>query len=283
MISLCVFSKNRPMQLCAFLESLKSNTTNITDVRVLYLATNQDFEYGYSILQKDYPDVKFIPETRITDQVLELVSSFHEYFLWATDDSLFIKPCDISKDKLDWIFKDKKALALNLRMGLNIRWQNHWHSDTSDPINVLDKYKDIVLWDAEQYNVNTDVGRVWQNDASIMPRDMYLERLHIESDWKQHVGCRGLDNVGGCGRVFSPCLVTAFEHSIYLNLPLNLVHYLDDGRLYADNWGRFVQYSTDLLNTLFLMGQRIDWQKIDTGLIDCGRMEPQLTFYAKGN
>lgn len=282
-VSLCVFSKNRALQLDAFLKSLV-NAPYVSQVRVLYTYDNPAFELGYEVLQHEWPDVEFIKEmtnSEFDEKVIEIVNTSNEYFMWATDDSIFFKKVDLSEEKLQWVFKKKGALALNLRMGLNIKWQNHWKSDRSDEIMVEDKFEDIVLWDATRYSVNTDVGRVWQNDASIMPRDLYLSRLRCESNWRVNKS-RSLDGLASCGRIFQPCKMAAFEHSVYLNIPVTLVHLLDDGRLYADNWGHYVSYSVENLNDVFLAGGRIDWEAIDTTELDCGRREIKYKFLPEG-
>ncbi len=281
MISLCCFSKNRPMQLDAFLKSLV-NAPYITDTVVLYTYDDDKFEQGYNKVAGWHENVQFIKEHEDRGEwkntILRLVESFKDYFCWATDDSIFFKHSELLLEKLNWVFKEKEALALNLRMGLNIKWQNHWYGERSLDIDIMDQYEDIVLWDASKYSVETDIGRVWQNDASIMPRDKYLQRLKAENHWYKGRGCRGLDNVGQSGRIFDPCLMAAFEHSVYLNIPVNLVHLLDSGRLYADNWGRFIKQDVSDLQNKFNEGLRIDWRKIDVSELECGRREAVYEF-----
>jgi hypothetical protein len=282
-ISLCVFSKNRALQLDAFLKSLV-NAPYVDQVRVLYTTDNGNFETGYEILKGEYPHIQFIRECGFqdfNDKVIEVVDTSHEYFTWATDDSIFYRQVDLTQEKLDWVFKENTALALNLRMGLNIKWQNHWKSDRSDEIQVEKTFDDIVIWNADNYSVNTDVGRVWQNDASIMPRDLYLSRLRCEDGWKVNKS-RSLDGLASCGRIFQPCQMAAFRESVYLNIPVTLIHALDDGRVYADNWGHYVRYDLNNLNELFLLGGRIDWEAIDSSNLDCGRREVKYEFLPKG-
>lgn len=287
MISLCVFSRNRPMQLDAFLKSLV-NAPYITDVNVLYTydefhdGVDMKFRDAYNIVKQEHPNINFIQEGRNRgawkDQILTLVEGFQDYFLWATDDSLFYRPTTLTQDKLDWAFGDKGALSINLRMGLNVIWQNHWHSEKVPSFTVTDKHEDLIVWDATNISVNNDVGRVWQNDASIMPRELYLDRLMEETHWYKGAGCRALDNVGQSGGIFTPRIAAAFDQSAYLNVPVNLVHYLDNGRLYADNWGKFVRQDIHMLNDLFMEGKRIDWKSIDTEGLDCGRKEVEYTY-----
>ncbi len=288
MISLCVFSKNRPMQLDAFLKSLFHNAKYINDVYVLYTYDEEKFEEGYDIVSKTHANVKFIQEGERywwKNQILELVSGFQPYFLWATDDSIFYRYTNITQETLRCVFEEYGAKSLNLRVGLNIKWQNHWHTQLTPEIPVSDtivlgteRYSDIIIWDATNMSVQNDIGRVWQNDASIMPRDEYLERLEIETEWWKGKGCRALDNVAQSGNIFNPRIAASFKQSSYLNIPVNLVHLLDDGRLYADNWGKFIQQDIHSLYERFMNGERIDWQSINTEGVDCGRKEVKYTY-----
>lgn len=280
MISLCVFSKNRPMQLEAFLDSLTTNAQYIKeeDIYVLYTYTNDQFKQGYDILKSSFKNINWILESDLKTQLIDLVKGFKQYFLWTTDDSLFYRYADLTPEKIDWAFNKRGAMAINLRMGLNIKWQNHWFGETSVPIVVDEEFEDLIVYDASKYNVNTDVGRVWQNDASIMPRDLYLAEMLKDDSWKRGIGVRELDNLAQSGRKFNPCKMVIFKESVYLNVPVNLVHLLNDGRLYADNWGKHRQYSTDELNKQFLEGKKIHWQIADFSNLDCGRREIEYTF-----
>jgi hypothetical protein len=279
MISTCIFSKNRPMQLHACLESIYQNAPYITDVNVLYTYDSPNFAEGYKILEKEFPSVLFIEEKCNNRQewrnlILGTVVNFkNDYFCWGTDDSLFYRKVDLTQEKLDWVFNREKAKSLNLRVGLNVIWQNHWHSEMCPKIPVKNRLEDLISWDSSHISVQNDIGRLWQNDASIMPREEYLSFLLKEDHWYQGRGCRGLDNLAQSGGIFNPRVGAAFENSVYLNVPVNLVHVLDNGVLYADNWGHFVQQDIVTLQKAFESGYRINWQAIDVTNIDCGRKE----------
>lgn len=281
MISLAVFSKNRPMQLHAFLESL-DNAPYITDYTVIYTYDNDVFKSGYEELIKSHHNVRFIKEEDNREwwkeTILSVVEGFNEYFCWATDDSLFYHKAELTDEKLNWVFNQKGAVSLNLRVGENIKWQNHWYAEKTPEIEVLDRFEDLMIWDAEPLGTQNDFGRVWQNDASIMPRDLYLERLLKEDHWYKGKGCRGLDNVAQSGNIFSPRIASSFSRSVYVNIPVNLVHLLDDGRLYADNYGRFIKQDIFELQEKFDHGLRIDWESVNFSDLDCGRKELMYVF-----
>lgn len=272
------------MQLHAFLESLK-NAPYITDSVVLFTYDDDRFKSGYQEVMRKFNKVVFIKEQEGRDwwkeTILTLIGGAKEYFCWATDDSLFYRRHGISEYKLEWAFKEQNAVSLNLRVGANIKWQNHWYAEKTPDIEILDTLvddscggaDDVIVWDAEPLGTQNDFGRVWQNDASIMLRDAYLERLLIEDHWYKGRGCRGLDNVAQSGNIFSPRIAASLHRSVYVNIPVNLVHLLDDGRLYADNFGRFIKQDIFDLQDKFNKGLRIDWERIDFSELDCGRKE----------
>lgn len=283
MITLCCFSRNRPMQLAAMLDSLELNAgSTFSDVRVVWKADNMKFRRGYNVVMDEWEGrVKFIEETTVSEMAVDLVKSFNDYFCWATDDSLFYRKFNITEEMLQWAFERESAISLNLRIGTNVVWQNHWHSEKCPEIPVKNREHGLISWDSSNISVQNDVGRLWQNDASIMPRDMYLDRMLKENHWQNSVGCRGLDNIGQSGSVFNPRVGSSLETSVYVNVPVNLVHYLDDGRLFADNWGKFRQYPVTDLQQLFDTNVRIDVVKTLEQLpdkVDCGRVELEYVF-----
>jgi hypothetical protein len=278
MLSLCIFSKDRPMQLDLCLKSLK-NAPYITDVKVLYLPQGR-FELGYEIVKKEHPNITFIKENdHFSDQAMDIVKNSNEYFLWGTDDSLFCHQVEITQDKLDWVFKTQRAISIILRYGANVIMENHWENKRSRPMEVLAQYKDIVIWDVYKHYDTYHAGRPWQNDASIMPRDMYLERMEIETEWRKHKS-KTLDYLAQSGRIFNPCLAATFPKVVYLNIPVNLVHLHEDGKTYADynNWGKYIRYDVNLLNELFIYGKRINLGAIDLHNVDCSAREIEYVF-----
>lgn len=282
MISICIFSKDRPMQLDLCLRSIKQNAPYFTDVKVLYLAEGK-FKDGYKLVREEHPEVTFIPEsTDFCQQIWDIVHSNQEYFAWGTDDSIICKKVELGEHKLNAIFKDMGCVSIVMRVGENMKNQDHFQHNPSTPGPIVARFEDMIVWDVLQCNKNYDIGRPWQNDCSIMPRDMYIERLKQETYWREHKS-KSLDYTGDSGRCFNPCLAAAFQDIIYLNIPVNLVHLREDGKALADfgNWGRQVRYDTATLNELFLAGKRIDLDALNLENVDCPRREMEYRFYRK--
>jgi len=270
------------MQLDLCLRSIAQNAPYFTDVKVLYLAEGK-FKEGYKIVKEEHPNVTFLPEDiDFPQQIWDIVSNNQQYFAWGTDDSLICTKVDLNADKLRWVFDVQNCVSIVMRVGENMKQQDHFQNNPSTPGPIIGRYEDMIVWDVLQCNEQYDIGRPWQNDCSIMPRDQYLARLEYETYWREHKS-KSLDYVGSSGRCFNPCKAAAFKDIVYLNNPVNLVHLSEDGKTLADfgNWGRQIRYDTTTLNELFLMGKRINLDALNLENVDCPRREMAYTFYRK--
>jgi len=126
--SICVYSKDRPMQLYAFLESLYKYLYGNFAVTVIYKASSLQFKEGYekcfqdfkekelSILAQDNYNLNdFKP---LTFSVLNRTDS--SYILFAVDDIIIKDHIDLS----DCIYhlKSNGAYSFHLRLGKNITY-----------------------------------------------------------------------------------------------------------------------------------------------------------------
>lgn len=95
-----VFSKDRAMQLHAFLCSYIEQVANYSTMTVLYKASNERHEKSYAQLQrifKNNPYIKFIKETSFRSQLIEILESNQtNKVLLYVDDMIFTHPFDYS-------------------------------------------------------------------------------------------------------------------------------------------------------------------------------------------
>lgn len=265
------------MQLDLLLRSIYTNAQYIDQLGVLYTYSDDKFKEGYEILKKEYPEVDFILEDNFGDQVTEFVSKSHKYYTGLVDESIFFRPIEMTEDRLDWVFNDKKALSFSLRIGKNTIWQNHWYGERMPEIDILDSYKNIFVWDANHYTANGDLGRNLHCDGTLLDRDFYHNLLVTETAWRKNK-VRTLDGIGNSGRNDTESLMAAYDHSCFVNIAVTLVHELDNGIVYADNWGKFFSYDLTDLNNKFLEGKRISLSDIPVDNVNCGRMETEYVF-----
>ncbi len=92
-----VFSRDRAMQLHAFLSSYNEMVSNPTPTKILYKATSDAHLKSYQELQKIFPRVDFIHETNFRSQLIDLVKSINmQNILFFVDDMIFIRPVDFN-------------------------------------------------------------------------------------------------------------------------------------------------------------------------------------------
>jgi len=101
-VSLIVFSKNRPLQLYALLESIHDHVRGLAHVTVLYYAQDDEYEAEYQIVKEDFRCVTFVPQSRknsradFYDHLLKIIESTKtEYCMFAVDDIIVIRPIDL--------------------------------------------------------------------------------------------------------------------------------------------------------------------------------------------
>jgi hypothetical protein len=80
---LVIFSYDRPMQLYAFLESVAEHVRGVGVTSVLYRVSDARYEAGYSVVRRDFPQVRFMR------QGIEPSKDFKERTLAAA----FCTPC----------------------------------------------------------------------------------------------------------------------------------------------------------------------------------------------
>lgn len=92
-----VFSKDRAMQLHAFLSSYFENIENYSQMIVLYKASNDDFRKSYQELKPLFSTkpVIFVEETNFREQLIELISSsLDSRIVFYVDDMIFTQKFD---------------------------------------------------------------------------------------------------------------------------------------------------------------------------------------------
>lgn len=123
-IDLIVFSKNRPLQLYAFLESCEKYVTGTAMISVIYYA-GDEYSGAYMHVHKRFPTVRFIrqsvenPYDDFKPLLYSLVKcSRAAYMLFAVDDIVVIDYIDLQKCAK--LLKKQKAYGFYLRLGHDI-------------------------------------------------------------------------------------------------------------------------------------------------------------------
>ena len=107
-----VFSRDRAMQLDAFLESIDFYVPRLFEtVSVLYKPTSETFEEAYAILAAERSNVHWVRETSFPENLRALVGETDNTVFHTDDDVYFRTP-----DRFD-LRNDE--VCFTLRLGLN--------------------------------------------------------------------------------------------------------------------------------------------------------------------
>lgn len=211
-----VFSKNRPLQLYALLESLFLNSSLPQEcVNVLYKA---DHEYIWPMeqLKQAFPKVVFHPEYDFKGQTKGLVAAANENVMFFTDDDVF-------KDKTDFNFlvgflsANTNIMCFSLRLGKHLSYcystqqsQNVPQGTTKEPVFVWG-------WKGTDWDWNYPLSV----DGHIFRKHEILAILDAAGDWKSPNTFEG--NMSHLHGQLGPPYMACFTTSKVFNIPHNRV------------------------------------------------------------
>ena len=117
-----VFSKNRPLQLYAFLESMFYNSNiSPSDVNVVFKADG-DYHVAYKELKQEiiakFGNVNFVPESNFREQTLSLIGSAKSNVVFFTDDDVFKSKVDLNQC-LE-VLETSDIFCFSLRLGKHL-------------------------------------------------------------------------------------------------------------------------------------------------------------------
>ncbi len=116
-ISVIVFSKDRPLQLQAYLESLFYYSSIKEDsIYVLYQPTEN---ISYQELIRQYPNIHWVEETNFPADLMTILDEAKDFILWGCDD-VFFKSFFDPTICVKALSQDPKIFGFGLRLGKNI-------------------------------------------------------------------------------------------------------------------------------------------------------------------
>jgi glycosyltransferase family protein len=118
MPTVLVFSKDRPMQLHAYLESLfLFSDIRAEDINILYKETP---EIDYTRVLSEFPGVNWVKEECFHDDLLRLIGSSGDYIMFGCDDVVFTSPLNLSF-AVDILKENEDIFGFSFRLGSNIQ------------------------------------------------------------------------------------------------------------------------------------------------------------------
>lgn len=118
MISIIVFSKGRPMQLHAYLESLlRFSDAQQSMITILYCETEG---IRYDKVMKNFPEVVWVKENKFEADLKKTISQADEYIMFGCDDVVFTKSFNLEK-ACDYLKANEQVFGFSMRLGENIK------------------------------------------------------------------------------------------------------------------------------------------------------------------
>ena len=256
-VDLVIFSRNRPMQLTATLESIEKHITGFKTITVLCHTENDNFLHGYEQVQKEFPYVTFVMQERhnrhahFKRQLLETIEPLQApYFMFAVDDI-------IVTDKVDLhhccsMLKSTGAYSCHLRVGKDI---THTSRNLPMPQPPFQQVKGGMLtWFIhEGRGFDSYFGYPYSVDMTIFPRELVVQ-------YTRRSQCVSPNTYEGYWNWSTPQLPRntrglCYPTSRMVNIELNLVQ---------EGWtpGMSCRYTPEKLLEMYFEGWRIDVDKL---------------------
>ena len=134
MINAIVFSKDKACQLELLLKSIRRNTSNLFDIKVIYEASNSLFRQGYEKLKEETfyhtkRDVNFPvrwyerTEGNISLDILNILNESRDLTCFLSDEDILFSSPPSYREIIN-LFREKPVTAFSLRLGNNTIVQN---------------------------------------------------------------------------------------------------------------------------------------------------------------
>lgn len=162
MSTIIVFSKDRPMQMHCYLESvIRASGCREEQIYALY---KEVFPICYDKVLRNFPQVNWIPEEDFNTQLLEIIEKADDYVIFGCDDVVFTDRFDLLQME-KYLEENEEVFGFSLRLGRNIK-----------PVPKKIKYEgQICSWD---WTDNTGhYGYPWELDCTMYRKEDVLDIL----------------------------------------------------------------------------------------------------------
>ena len=165
MPSIIVFSKDRPMQLHAYLESLfLFSDVHAGDVTILFRET-PDIDYNKVV--SAFPSVRWIKEQNFNSDLVGAINASEDYIMFGCDDVVFTGAFNIDFAK-NILSENNDIFGFSFRLGNNIQPQPKNLSD-------IHEYRKWCWFEAKELHYNYP----WELDCTLYRKLDIQQMLHI--------------------------------------------------------------------------------------------------------
>ena len=282
MISLIIFSKNRPLQLDLCLTTVTLNFQASLEVTVIYKCDDEYLD-AYQTLMKEHPKVQFWPEGKLlfNDVLMRLQSSSATYCCFLTDDCFLYKKSPLlCETSLETLFASPRIGYFSLRLGDNTSYRDIGNNTMQEQVHVTDKFhtknkRGMICFDRTQhcyggywnYPLSVD-GHIYRSTDMI---EFAEELCYLQSlkQWKQTPN--KFESVLQRFTNEMPPFAVCDEQSCVINSPNNRVQTTTDNAN-----GQHHPISCEDMLMHFNEGKRIIPYKLELPEIICPHMEIDL-------
>lgn len=118
-LSCLCFSKDRPLQLEGYIQSLAARASGPVALTVLHHASEKKYQDAYEMLAGQYPEVRFLQEQNFRRQVTRWVKdAATPLVMFGCDDVVFKEDFDLAV--VAEAFGDSRLFGFSLRLGLEV-------------------------------------------------------------------------------------------------------------------------------------------------------------------
>lgn len=148
-----VFSKDRPLQLEASLNSLLQNVNSIesSDVFIIYKTSSSKYQTAYNFLSNQFAKTNFVLENDFKSDLIKCIEKYH-FVVFLVDDNVFTNEVNLKKvtKLMDY---NPAVLGFSLRLGENITYHYPTNSLQKKPefLKVDDEILAVDWTKSEQY------------------------------------------------------------------------------------------------------------------------------------
>ena len=147
-ISLIVFSKDRPLQLEAFIESCNINFKNYSEMYVIYNYSTEKYKIAYQEIFSNYNTINPVDENVFNNFKTTLINVLNKIntskFIFFVDDIIFTDYINVN----DLLNIDLKKFIFSLRLGLNLNYSYVVKKHMRLPDYI--KEKNFIQWNWNQ-------------------------------------------------------------------------------------------------------------------------------------
>jgi GT2 family glycosyltransferase len=244
-----VFSKDRPLQLDAALQSFNVATggSAADAIRVLYLATSPSLSASYRVLHGEHPKVGLRRESAFKVDLISLVEGSSQV-MFVVDDTLFVNQFSLERAS-HLLERDESLLGFSFRLGRNTTYC--YSLDRAQPLPVFEEPSPGVLtydWTAAEsdFGYPLELSSSLYRTADILPllgSLPYTNPNTLESLLAQHLSdFRHRRPALGC-----------FAQSVAVSVPANIVQ-----NVWANRAATDPTRTAEALLEAYKRGQRLE-------------------------